>query len=405
MHVNPGTRTRGRTATLWCVVRVWRTAAIVSLGLGLAILALVLAAALPSTLNRLTMAASSRWPVVAPRVVLIALVTACVSAVAVIRGGRRWGMTAAVVTGLALVASGTMTAAISRAASTAGGSANPLNGLVYAAPGATADARETIGDTGQPAVIYRPRSGREAPIIVYAHGGGWFQGDAAESGHDMRWFADRGWLVISVGYRLATAFHATWDEAHRDIGCALIWVRANAARWGGDPDRLALMGDSAGGNLAINVAYAAAAGRAQSSCNGAVPVPDVVVTQYPVVDPQNAYDHGFPVRDTEPRMFIKRYIGGTPQQFPERIRTISSATYVSASAPATLIVEPDRDGLIPTSGVLRFAEQARAAGVDVTVVRIPFANHAFDQIAPGSLGNQASLTIRQAYLVRQGLGP
>ena len=43
------------------------------------------------------------------------------------------------------------------------------------------------------------------PVVIYIHGGGWIQGSAANLGHDMRWFADRGYLVVSVDYRLATA--------------------------------------------------------------------------------------------------------------------------------------------------------------------------------------------------------
>jgi acetyl esterase len=281
---------------------------------------------------------------------------------------------------------------------------NPLRGLVFSSMDAAADSRTAYAYAdGQAlwAVIYRADRTDPAPVIVYAHGGGWFQGSAEDAAHDLRWFADRGWLVVSVDYRLATQRHPTWDEAPRDVACALVWAEANAARFGGDPARLVIAGDSAGGNLAVNVAYAAAQHRAQSSCGGVVPVPKAVVVQYPVVDPQNAYDNGYPVPGAEPKMFVERYVG---VRSPERMRSIASATYISGSAPPTLIIEPDRDGLIPTSGVVRFAEQVRAAGVDVTLVRLPYANHAYDQIAADSMGNQAGLTIRRDYLVRHGLG-
>lgn len=380
----------------------WRIALGAGLLAALAVLALAVGAALPPT-HRLTMAASSRWPVQAPRAVLL---SAAALSVALITQVRRWRAPAIVVTGVALAVSAAMTAHVMIAAAHAGGTVNPLRALVLTSMDASPDVIETYSGPGLSAVAYRPVGGRErAPVIVYLHGGGWVEGDATDAGHDLRWFADRGWLVISVDYRLATPEHATWDEAPRDVACALVWTRANAARWGGDPDRIAVAGDSAGGSLALNVAYAAAQGRAQSACGGTVPVPDAVVVQYPVADPQDAYDHGYPVRGAEPRMFIERYIGGTPQQFPERMRAVSADTYVSASAPPTLIVEPGRDGLIPTDGVRRFAARARAAGADVTLAGIPYANHAFDQMAAGSLGNQASLTIRQAFLQSHGLSP
>ena len=85
--------------------------------------------------------------------------------------------------------------------------------------------------------------------------------------------------------------------------------------------------------------------------------------------------------------------------------TVSAVVYLATplppnGLPPTLIIEPERDGLIPTAGVVRFAEQASADGVDVTVELIPFANHAYDQGAASSLGNQARLTITKNYLDR-----
>jgi acetyl esterase/lipase len=386
----------------------WHIVLGVGLLVGLFTVALGLGALLPPAANRFTMASSSFWTAQAPRAVVAALATLLAAGFGLMRGPRRLSRVVLVAAAVALLFSGFITARIVGAASAAGGSANPLSGLVFTSTDSAPDTRETYavaGGQALSAVVYRPRGHpAAAPVIMYIHGGGWISGDAAELGHDMRWFADQGWLVISVDYRLATDTHATWDEAYRDVACALAWTYANAARWGGDGDRIAVAGDSAGGNLAVNLAYAAAAGRAQSGCGGTVPVPRAVVVQYPVIDPRDAYDHGYPARGAEPKMFLRRYIGGPPEQFPERMRAIASDTYISAAAPATLIVEPDNDGLIPTGGVLRFAQRARSAGVDLTVDRIPFANHAYDGVA-GSLGNQAALTIRRNYLVEHGLAP
>jgi len=59
-------------------------------------------------------------------------------------------------------------------------------------------------------------------------------------------------------------------------------------------------GESAGGNLAVNLAYSAAQGTAVSACGGTVPVPRAVVAVVPVVDPRDAYDHGVPLPATPP---------------------------------------------------------------------------------------------------------
>lgn len=229
-------------------------------------------------------------------------------------------------------------------------------------------------------------------------------GSIVETDADLRWFADQGWLVISVEYRLWTKETATWDKAPNDVACAAAWVRSNAAAYGGEPQRLALLGDSAGGSLAINLAYAAALGQVHSDC-GQVPVPAAVVVQYPAVDPLSIYEHGYPVSGFEPRMLMSGYIGGDPYALPYRVRAVSSYTYISGKAPPTLILAPENDGLVPSWSVYRFADQARFAGVDVELVRIPFASHVYNQIASRSIGNQARLSITRRYLLERGLGP
>jgi acetyl esterase/lipase len=167
---------------------------------------------------------------------------------------------------------------------------------------------------------------------------------------------------------------------------------------------LAILGDSAGGNLAINVAYAAAVGQVESAC-GPVIVPAAVVVQYPAVDPMSIYEHGYPVSGFEPRMLMSGYIGGDPYLLPDRVRAVSSSSYLSDKAPPTLILAPEKDGLVPFASVYRFVEQARLAGVDVELVRIPFASHVYNQIAANSIGNQARLSITRRYLLEKGLGP
>ena len=352
-------------------------------------------------LNRLAMMSANLWPVAAPHVVLLSLACVVLGVLGARRGPRGFGLLTAVVAAVSLAASTTFTVQIVHAVDRAGGSANPVAALALGPMTGRPDRREVFTTAqGRPmhAVIYQPRSGRPAPVLMYIHGGGWVMGSAGNLGHDMRWFADRGWLVVSVGYPLASRRAATWKTAPLVVACGLVWTSRNAARLGGDPRRLVVAGDSAGGNLAINLGYSAASGRAVSSCGGTVPTPRAVVVQYPVVDPQAAYDHGNPSIGMGPKGFISEYIGGTPTEFPGRMRAITSTTYLSNRAPETLVIEPEKDGLIPSPSVFRFAEKAREAGADVTVAPIPWANHAYSVSAAGSLGNRARLTITEHYL-------
>ena len=118
----------------------------------------------------------------------------------------------------------------------------------------------TLSDgTRLPVRVYRPAAARSAtagaaalPVVVNFHGGGWVSGNAYQS----EWWcsgiaAHAGVVVVSVDYRLAPDF--PFPTAVHDCYAATEWVVANAAKLGVDARRLAVMGDSAGGNLATEV--------------------------------------------------------------------------------------------------------------------------------------------------------
>ena len=97
----------------------------------------------------------------------------------------------------------------------------------------------------------------------------------------------------------------------------------------------------------------------------------------------------------------RHHVGGTPQQYPDRSKAIFSSTYITGKVPQTLVIEPEHDSLVPPPGVYAFVDEAHASGADVTLARIPFANHTFDFYAAGTIGDQARLTITQNYLARR----
>ncbi len=103
--------------------------------------------------------------------------------------------------------------------------------------------------------IYRPdKVSGPLPVVLYLHGGG-FRACSKET----HWlfalaFARRGCLVFQANYRLAPEF--PFPAAPDDACAALLWVRQNAHRWGGDPDRIVVAGESAGGNLVSCLAIA-----------------------------------------------------------------------------------------------------------------------------------------------------
>ena len=141
-------------------------------------------------------------------------------------------------------------------------------------PGVTSVDREIPGAAGNlPARVYTPDGAGPFPVVVYFHGGGWVIGDKQVYDGGARAISKHAQaVVVSVDYRLApeAKFPAAWDDAL----AAYKWVAGNAASIKGDPKRLALAGESAGGNLAIATAVAARDAKLQP--------PTHVLAVYPV---------------------------------------------------------------------------------------------------------------------------
>ena len=255
--------------------------------------------------------------------------------------------------------------------------------------------------------IYRPIDGtnpKGAPVLIFIHGGGWISGTKQAVQYDLRWFADHGWLVFSIEYTLSSETRHLWAETTPQIGCAMAWVAEHASRYGGDASRLALAGDSAGGNLAINASYQANNGTLRSSCGGDIPRVLAVSAAYPVVDPANFYNNPDRLCGPSARNMASSYTGGTPRSVPERYVAIRSATHLSRMAPATLLVVSEGDHLVPSGPAYSLAAATQLAGVPTELIRLPYGEHGFASL-PGAIGNQvydqATLRFIERYAARR----
>jgi acetyl esterase len=123
----------------------------------------------------------------------------------------------------------------------------------------SADPEEEVEDRSIPTPagplrlrLYRPPTAGPAPLVTYFHGGGWVIGDVDTHDGSCRILSRRtGAVVVSVDYRLAPEHR--FPAALDDCDAAVAWVAAHATELGGDPRRLGVAGDSAGGNLAAAV--------------------------------------------------------------------------------------------------------------------------------------------------------
>ena len=115
----------------------------------------------------------------------------------------------------------------------------PVRTMVYA----------TRGDQSLAMDLYRPPGATQAPGVIVVHGGSWQHGDRAELAALSRYLAARGYVVASVSYRFAPQW--PFPAARDDVRDAITFLKAHASEYGLDPRRLALLGRSAGGQIAL----------------------------------------------------------------------------------------------------------------------------------------------------------
>jgi acetyl esterase len=223
---------------------------------------------------------------------------------------------------------------------------------------------------GVPARLYRSAPTFPAPgLLVWFHGGGWVLGDIDSHDNICRALTNRtGHSVLSVGYRLAPEdpFPAGLD----DCIMATRWAFENAATLGFDPERLAVGGDSAGGNLAAVVCHEAPA-----------PIRFQLLV-YPVTDgrastasmEENAT--GYFLTASGMRWFIDQYIAGEDGSVDDpRVSPIMASVETIAATPPALVITAGFDPL-RDEGVA-YAERLSDAGVTTTHVHFSGQIHGF----------------------------
>ncbi|MEO6470784.1 MAG: alpha/beta hydrolase [Aeromicrobium sp.] len=219
--------------------------------------------------------------------------------------------------------------------------------------------------------IYRPAvASGPLPIVINFHGGGWVQGNVEQSEWAMSRIAVRvGAVVISVDYRLAP--EDLFPAAVEDCWATTQWIHEHAAELGGDPDRLAVMGDSAGGNLAAVVALHAR--------DAGAPVLKRQVLIYPGVEMYDKWPSEIRNADAavltsrNMRGFAKTYLGSQYGTEDWRASPIRAASHAGL-APA-LIQTAEFDPLLDNGA--RYADILRADGVEVDYIEYAGTIHGY----------------------------
>lgn len=217
-----------------------------------------------------------------------------------------------------------------------------------------------------------------SPAVVVIHGGSWRGGEKSDFESYDRWLAAGGRVVFDVEYRLANSAQR-FPAQLADIRCALAWVRNHAAQYDVDPERLALLGRSAGGQLALLTAYSANDPTLRpGSCDAQETRVRAVISFYGPTDLAWDYTHpGRPDVIDTPHV-LENYLGGSPTSAPQAYASASPIEHVSAQLPPTLFLHGGHDQLVLAENVERVIPKLTAAGVPFSYVYLPWANHGFD---------------------------
>lgn len=217
--------------------------------------------------------------------------------------------------------------------------------------------------------LYLPAgAGRDLPGVLMIHGGGWVAGDKTLYRGLGRLLATHGFLAAAIDYRLLG--EVAWPSPLEDCAAALEWFRREGPRWGLAPDRVALLGDSAGAHLAAMLGL-----KAPESVRG-------VLAYYGPFLLTEPAPRGWPRRCQE------RLIGG-PLSDPaamERAKALSPVHLVTGAAPPFLLIHGEIDSVVPCKSSELMARALGAAGVPAELLIVKGAEHglfSLGRIIPG----------------------
>ncbi|HKR00463.1 MAG TPA: alpha/beta hydrolase fold domain-containing protein [Pyrinomonadaceae bacterium] len=223
--------------------------------------------------------------------------------------------------------------------------------------------------------ILRPKAQVKggSPVIVFIHGGGWFEGHHNRGIGPLIHFAERGYLCATIEYRLSD--EAKFPAQIEDVKLAIRYLRAKAKELRLDPERIGVWGQSAGGHLAAllgtsgGVKDLEGAGQWQKFSSR---VQAVVDWNGPVdfLDPQ----------DVELRAKVKadapeRLLGVPLKENVQRVARANPVTYVSKDDPPFLLMHGDADAVVSFSQSQLLYDALKRAGVDVTLEVVKGAGH------------------------------
>lgn len=219
--------------------------------------------------------------------------------------------------------------------------------------------------------LYLPVSTTPSPLVVFIHGGGWYEGDKEH--HHAKSLIERGYAVASINYRLTD--EAIWPAQVHDTKAAIRYLRANASSYNIDPLRIGVWGMSAGGQLAALLGTSGDVPQVEGTL-GPLGVSSRVQAVVDWFGPTDfvSIKHGQAVRK-KAQWILTRLFGGPVLEHKELAVTASPVTFASADDPPFLIMHGDRDKLVPLEQSKRLSQLLQRSGAKSRLVVVKGKGH------------------------------
>lgn len=227
--------------------------------------------------------------------------------------------------------------------------------------------------------VYLPPGGGTGPAVMLVHGGAWKYGSKESYEDTADRLARSGFVAVSIEYRLGTA--GRWPRAAQDCVCALSFLRQNADAYGVDPERIAVMGYSAGAHLSALLGVAAEDPAIAPDCEaGATGLPAAAMPGDGTYD-FRGNDHGW----------VEEFLGGSEADNPGSYEDASPIVHVGPDRPPFLLVHATGD-VVDVESARSMRAALASEGNDARLLEIAGGGHVTN---PGADAGRLYLAIAQ----------
>ncbi|AXF56950.1 alpha/beta hydrolase [Salicibibacter kimchii] len=227
--------------------------------------------------------------------------------------------------------------------------------------------------------VYRPCEGEDLPAVILIHGG-WYQSGSKEMYKEWgSYLAEAGFVAMAINYRLMTPTYSIYPEVMDDIRAAVNWLVSKSNEWNIEPQRLGLIGDSAGAHLAAQFSF-------QHATNASYKI-RAVVGAYGIYDFEKMW-HTSPETHTR----LERFLGNAFSEAKEKYREASPMYRINEAVSHPIfdtsyfITWGETDKVVHPSQSESFIQKLEEANIETKKLAISDAGHFWFNILPGIRG-------------------